>query len=71
MQVIAANFGFLYTIVGRCLFCLFVGFMCYQFNAAGYSAMGLLFFTLLFHIYVMFKFPKFSAYLRKKHFESK
>jgi len=71
MQVIAANFGFLYTIIGRCLFCLFVGFMCYQFSAAGWAAMGLLFASLLFHIYIMCKFPKFSAYLRKKHFESK
>lgn len=70
MQTIASNFGFLYTIIGRCTFCLFVGFMCYQFNAPGYAAMGLLFATLLFHCYVMFKFPKFSAYLRKKHFNT-
>ena len=67
MQVIASNFGFLYTIIGRSTFCLFVGFMCYQFNAAGWAAMGLLFATLLLHIYIMCKFPKFSAYLRKKH----
>ena len=67
MQVIASNFGFLYTIIGRSTFCLFVGFMCYQFNAAGWAAMGLLFATLLLHIYIMCKFPKFSSYLRKKH----
>jgi hypothetical protein len=71
MQIIASNFGFLYTIIGRSTFCLFVGFMCYQFNAAGWAAMGLLFASLLFHVYIMCKFPKFSAYLRKKHFEAK
>ena len=37
---LAANFGFLYSIIGRWIFLLFVGFMMYQVSVVGKIAMG-------------------------------
>jgi len=67
-RMIAINFGFLYSLIGRAIFLLFVGFMCYSLGLYGIIAMAILYAVGLFHAYVMFKFPRFQEYLRKKHF---
>ena len=58
----------MYNLAGRAVFLLFVGFMCYSLGLYGIIAMALLYLVGLFHIYILYKFPKFSEYLRKKHF---
>ncbi len=67
-RFIAVNFGFLYSISGRIIFLLFVGFMSYNFAIFGQIAMGVLYFVGLCHILIMCKFPEFEAYIRRKHF---
>lgn len=67
-RLIAVNFGFLYTLSGRATFLLFVGFMVYSLSVMGKVAMGFLYAVGLFHIYLMYRFPRFEEYLRKKHY---
>jgi hypothetical protein len=42
--------------------------MSFSLNLFGQISMGILYAVLLFHIYIMFKFPRFEEYLRKKHY---
>mmetsp|Transcript_9862 Transcript_9862/g.14697 ORF Transcript_9862/g.14697 Transcript_9862/m.14697 type:complete len:242 (+) Transcript_9862:114-839(+) len=65
---IAVNFGFLYTLAGRLTFILFVGFMSYSLGLYGLIAMCVLYTATAFHLLVMYKFPRFEEYLRKKHY---
>jgi hypothetical protein len=65
---IAENFGFMYTLSGRSIFLLFVGFMSYSLSTLGIVAMCVLYAVGLFHGYVMYRFPRFEEYLRKKHY---
>jgi cation transport ATPase len=67
-RLIAVNFGFMYTLFGRAVFLLFVGFMSFQLSLFGQIAMGILYAVGLFHMYVMYRFPRFEEYLRKKHY---
>jgi len=67
-RLIAVNFGFMYTLTGRLVFLLFVGFMSFSLSLFGKIAMGILYAAGLFHVFVMFKFPRFEEYLRKKHY---
>ena len=62
------NFGFLYTFVGRFVFILFVGFMSFSLGLYGQIAMAVLYAALLLHLFIMYRFPRFEEYLRKKHF---
>ncbi len=62
------NFGFMYTLSGRMLFLLFVGFMAFSLSLMGKFAMGFLYACGIFHMYIMYRFPKFEEYLRKKHY---
>mmetsp|Transcript_32732 Transcript_32732/g.55187 ORF Transcript_32732/g.55187 Transcript_32732/m.55187 type:complete len:232 (+) Transcript_32732:40-735(+) len=67
-RLIAVNFGFMYTFWGRLIFLILVGFMAFLLSVLGKVAMGVLFATCLFHFFVMWKFPRFEEYLRKKHY---
>lgn len=67
-RTIAVNFGFMYTLSGRLIFLLFVGFMVFSLGTIGIVAMCVLYAVGLFHAYIMWKFPRFEEYLRKKHF---
>ena len=67
-RMIAENFGFMYTLTGRFLFIVLVGFMSYSLGFLGKCAMGGLFAVLIYHAFVMWKFPRFEEYLRKKHY---
>ena len=65
---LAANFGFLYSIIGRWIFLLFVGFMMYQVSVVGKIAMGLLYFVGLLHLILICRFPYFPEYQRMLHY---
>ncbi len=67
-RLIAVNFGFLYSLTGRVPFLLFVGFMCFSLGTWGIIAMCVLYLVGMFHFYIMYKFPRFEEYLRKKHY---
>lgn len=67
-RFIAVNFGFLYSLSGRMLFLLFVGFMSFNFAVLGQVAMGFLYLVGCCHVYVMCKFPEYEEYVRRKHF---
>ena len=67
-RLIAVNFGFMYSLAGRGIFLLFVGFMSYQLLTFGKITMGVLYGVGLFHAFIMWKFPRFEEYLRKKHY---
>lgn len=66
--MIAVNFGFMYTLSGRCLFIVLVGFMSFFISLFGKISMGVLFAAMCLHIFILFKFPRFEEYLRKKHY---
>ena len=66
--MIAVNFGFLYTLTGRSIFIVLVGFMSFFISLFGKCAMGALFAAQLLQIFIMLKFPRFEEYLRKKHY---
>ena len=67
-QMIAANFGFMYTLVGRFLFMMIIAGMLVRLNSVGKAAIGFIAVSLAAYCYVLFKQPKFEEYLRKKHF---
>mmetsp|Transcript_70948 Transcript_70948/g.139343 ORF Transcript_70948/g.139343 Transcript_70948/m.139343 type:complete len:242 (+) Transcript_70948:78-803(+) len=67
-RLIAVNFGFMYTLWGRLTFIILLGFMSFLLSVLGKVAMGALYGVMLFQIYVMWKFPRFEEYLRKKHY---
>jgi Na+-translocating ferredoxin:NAD+ oxidoreductase RnfD subunit len=58
----------MYSLTGRVMFLLLVGWMAFLLSVLGKIAMGFLFACLFFHAYVMYKFPRFEEYLRKKHY---
>ena len=69
--VLAINFGFLYTLSGRLVFLLFVGFMSYSLSTFGIAAMAYLYLVGAVHIGIMLYFPKYSEYVRQKDFFGK
>jgi hypothetical protein len=71
MNIIASNFGFLYTLGGRIIFCLFVGFMSFSLGTFGIVAMAILYSIVCLHIYVLLKFPNYETYVRQKHYYNK
>ena len=70
LRIIAMNFGFLYTFLGKITFILFIGFMSFSLGTLGISAMAVLYASTCLQIYIMCKFPKFEAYVRQKHYYS-
>jgi len=67
-RMIAVNFGFLYTLTGRIVFVILLGFMAFLVSTIGKVAMGVLYGVCLFQCFIMYKFPRFEEYLRKKHY---
>ena len=67
----ANNCGFMYTGFGRGTFLIFVAVLCFQLKLLGQITMGLLIASTVFHWYVVYKFPQFSAYLRRSHLTNK
>lgn len=58
-RLIAINFGFLYTVVGKVAFLLFVGFMSFSLGLCGKVAMAYLYAVYCFQLYIYFKFPRY------------
>jgi hypothetical protein len=69
--VLAVNFGFLYTLSGRLIFLLFVGFMSFSLSTFGIAAMAYLYLVGAVHIGIMVYFPKYSEYVRQKDYYGK
>ena len=69
-RFIAVNFGFMYTLTGRVIFLLFVGFMSYSLSTFGIAAMAILYLVGFIHALIMCRFPNFSEYVRQKDFYS-
>jgi hypothetical protein len=67
---IAQNFGFLYTLLGRLLFIVFIASLCYNLKLFGQIVMGILIALVVLNIGVIIMFPKYEAWLRAKHFAS-
>lgn len=67
-EMIASNFGFLYSFVGRVIFVIVLCGMLARLSTWGYVAMGLLVISLGGNLYVLFKLPRYDEYLRKKHY---
>lgn len=68
-RILAINFGFMYTLGGRFTFVVFLCFMSYTLDTTwGLVAMCIMLAVLLYHIFIMWKFPKFETYLRRKHY---
>lgn len=67
-RILAINFGFMYTFYGRLSFILLICFMSYTMSLWGKITMGIMLGVMLYHFFVMYKFPRFEEYLRKKHY---
>lgn len=67
---IAQNFGFMYTLLGRILFIVFVASLCFNLKLFGQIVMGILLVLVVLNIGVIVVFPKYEAWLRSKHFAS-
>eukprot|EP00904_Undaria_pinnatifida_P004481 jgi/Undpi1/14033/HiC_scaffold_9.g03684.m1 len=70
-KTIAANFGFLYNAVGRAIFLVFVGVICFSLDELlAYIAGALMMANAAFNFYVIFKYPEFERDLQRKDLES-
>lgn len=67
---IAGNFGFLYTLLGRMLFMVFVASLCFNLALFGKVVMAVLLLLVVINIGVIIVFPKYEDWLRAKHFAS-
>jgi hypothetical protein len=65
---IAQNFGFLYTLLGRMLFIIFIASLCFNLKLFGKIVMGILLALVVLNIGIIIMFPKYEAWLRAKHF---
>jgi len=68
-SMIAINFGFMYNIIGRWIFLIFVGVMCMKLGPFGVACMITLYVGGLGHAIMIFKFPFFQEYQRMLHFD--
>lgn len=67
-RLLAVNFGFMYTIYGRLIFISLVCFMSYTLGLLGIVAFAFMAAVMFYHFFIMWKFPRFEEYLRKKHY---
>jgi hypothetical protein len=68
-RMIASNFGFLYNGLGRGIFLVFAAALSFNLKVIGIVAMSILLLGVVINIYIVFKFPKYTAWLRRKHYE--
>jgi hypothetical protein len=68
-KMISINFGFLYSIGGRFIFTVVVGFLAITIGGIfAYLAAGCLYASLFLHVYTICKVPQYETYLRQKHY---
>ena len=68
-RMLATNFGFMYSLLGRWIFLLFVGFMSFSLGDVGIAAMCFLYVCGLFQTFMLYKFPNFTEYQRMLHYD--
>jgi hypothetical protein len=69
-RIMAVNFGFLYSSVGRFAFTLFVSVLTFQLKLPGIIVMAFFDCVLALNLYVLWKYPEYETYLRKEHYEA-
>lgn len=69
-RLIASNFGFMYNGIGRGVYLIFVACLAINLGDIGIAAMALLLLGVLLNIVIVFQFPKYTVWLRKKHYET-
>jgi hypothetical protein len=69
-RIIASNFGFMYNGIGRGVYLIFVAALSFNLGDIGIAAMAMLLLGVLLNIVIVFQFPKYTAWLRKKHFDA-
>lgn len=69
--LLVQNFGFMYNAIGRFMFLIFVGFLCFDLSTMGKVVFGLLMLYGLVNLYVNFKHPQYAKYMRAMHFYSR
>ena len=67
-RIIASNFGFMYNGIGRGVYLIFVGVLALNLGDLGIAAMAFLLLAVLLNIVIVFQFPKYTKWLRKKHY---
>jgi len=67
-KLIASNFGFMYSASGRLVFMCIVAGMCFRLDILGKLCIGLIALLQCVYLYVLYRFPKYEEYLRKKHY---
>jgi uncharacterized membrane protein len=68
--IIAQNFGFMYSPIGRSIFLALVAFMCFELSTFGKVMFAFLVVMGFVQLYVNCKHPKFEEYMRSLHFKS-
>jgi hypothetical protein len=69
-KLIASNFGFMYNGIGRGVYLVFVACLAINLGDLGIAAMAFLLLAVVFNIIIVFKFPKYTAWLRLKHYSA-
>lgn len=69
-NIIATNFGFLYTLPGKLAFSLFVGFMCFSLKIWGIVVGSAMMLVLILNFYVLCAFPRYETWIRTKHYRN-
>jgi hypothetical protein len=69
-RVIASNFGFMYNGIGRGLYLVFVACLALNLGDLGIAAMAFLLLGVVLNIIIVFQFPKYTMWLRRKHYEN-
>lgn len=69
-RLIASNFGFLYNGIGRGVFLVFIAALSFNLGDIGIAAMAMLLLGVILNIVIVFQFPKYTLWLRRKHFET-
>lgn len=69
-RLIASNFGFMYNGIGRGVYLLFVACLAINLGDLGIAAMAFLLLGILLNIIIVFQFPKYTSWLRQKHYNT-
>ena len=66
--MIATNFGFMYSVLGRLGFIAILAFMSFTLSFLGMIAAVFLAAVAVYQVIVLFKYPKMSQYVRLKDY---
>lgn len=66
--LIVQNFGFMYSLIGRAVFIIFVAVIAFQLSTFGIVCFAFLIASGGLEVYVRFMHPKYGVYLQKKHY---